>query len=363
MICHAISALFGRTVHECPPQERPHTLTTALLTSRLPLVDIAPLGAHDLSTRRAVAEEILSAAMENGFLYLTNHGVPETLLQSVYDHAATFFDQADDWKLQWYIGRMPNHRGYVPTSEKGDYGDEQGRRRYEAFDLGSGLAGDTIDPSSRLLGPNTWPDQSGFRLTVSRYLSEMRRLSHVMCNAFELALDLEPDAFWRHMSRPVSQLRLLHYLRSGGPTAAVSMGAHTDYECFTILHSRTPALQVLSPDDEWIDAPPIEGAFYFNIGDMFEAWTGGLLVATAHRVIDTGAERFSIPYFAATNYETVIQPMAVPRFHQRDYPPIVAGDHLMSQLLRDFPYLKALSRPPTVSPGLNPFEHRIRKYA
>ncbi len=346
-------------------------MTTALLTARLPVVDIAPLTTDDPGTRRDVAEEILSAAMENGFLYLTNHGVPPTLLDSVYEQAATFFCRSEEWKRRWYIGAMPNHRGYVPTSERGDYGDELGPRRYEAFDLGSGLSGDSVDPTSRLLGPNVWPDQSGFRLTASRYLSEMRRVSHLMCNAFELALDLEPDAFWRHMSRPVSQLRLLHYLPLEQPATApdtgglggIGMGAHTDYECFTILHSRSPALQILSLDNEWIDAPPIDGAFYFNIGDMFEAWTGGLLVATAHRVVDSGAERFSLPYFAATNYETVIQPMAIPRFDQRDYPPIVAGDHLMSQLLRDFPYLRSLNRPASVAPGMNPFEHRIRKYA
>ncbi|MEM7645051.1 MAG: hypothetical protein AAF366_21445, partial [Pseudomonadota bacterium] len=39
------------------------------------------------------------------------------------------------------IGESPNHRGYVPFTEKGDYPDEV-NRNYEAFDLGLDLPAD-----------------------------------------------------------------------------------------------------------------------------------------------------------------------------------------------------------------------------
>ena len=36
---------------------------------------------------------------------------------------------------------------------------------------------------------------------------------------------------------------------------SVNMGAHTDYECLTLLHTRNKGLQVLNKDDEWLDVP------------------------------------------------------------------------------------------------------------
>ena len=38
-------------------------------------------------------------------------------------------------------------------------------------------------------------------------------------------------------------------------------------------------------DGEWIDAPPVPGAFVVNIGELLEYATDGYLKATVHRVI------------------------------------------------------------------------------
>jgi hypothetical protein len=86
----------------------------------------------------------------------------------------------------------------------------------------------------------------------------------------------------------------------------------------------------------------MDNTFYFNIGDMLEAWSGGLFVATPHRVVNSGDERFSIPYFAATDFNATVSPVESPRYSHRQnhYEPIIAGEHLVSQLLRDFPYLR-----------------------
>ena len=56
----------------------------------------------------------------------------------------------------------------------------------------------------------------------------------------------------------------------------------------------TGGLQVLNSAGEWIDAPPIEGTFLINVGDMLERWTNGLFVSTIHRVINRAqTERYS----------------------------------------------------------------------
>ncbi len=336
----------------------------------LPIVDIDKVNDRNPRIQRSAAHRIGEIAMNTGFLYIRNHGVSDSLIDAVYEQSRCFFARNLAEKNQFYIGNARNHRGYVPVTEKGDYADEQGPRRYEAFDLGLDLPSDDPDfvRGNPLLGPNVWPDQPGFKYILSRYLKHMNRISLTMCRAFELVLDLPEGFFASNMQKPVSQLRLLHYLKSECKPAnqEIGMGAHTDYECFTILHSKTANLQILDKNSKWIDAPPINDTFYFNIGDMLEAWSGGLLVATAHRVVDRGDERFSLPYFAATNYETVISPVNCKKYRekQKHYQPVVAGEHLVSQLLRDFPYLRkrfeqGLLNLADIRPGPNPFEKRI----
>ncbi len=339
----------------------------------LPIVDVGGLYDRNPVVQRSTAEQICDIAMKNGFLYLNNHMVSKALIDAVYEQARFFIDRDIAEKNRFYIGHSRNHRGYVPTTEKGDYADEQGPRRYEAFDMGMDLPADDPDylSGNPLLGPNVWPDQPGFRYILARYLKEMNRVSQAMFRAFEMSLGLPRRFFRKQINKPVSQLRLLHYLENNRTPSNydVNMGAHTDYECFTILHSRTPSLQILDLDSNWVDAPPIDNTFYFNIGDMMEAWSGGLFVATPHRVINQGEERFSIPFFAATNYDTIVAPVDCPKFRhrQKHYEPVLGGEHLLSQLLRDFPYLRrryeaGLLEFPDVQPGPNPFEERMRQY-
>lgn len=121
----------------------------------------------------------------------------------------------------------------------------------------------------------------------------------------------------------------------------MGIGAHTDYECFALLHSPSPGLEVLNGAGEWIDAPPVPGAFIVNIGDLLELWTNGTFVATSHRVRRVKEERYSFPLFFAVDYHTMVAPMA--RFvkpGQATRPPLIAGEHLFAQTAQSFTYLK-----------------------
>lgn len=121
----------------------------------------------------------------------------------------------------------------------------------------------------------------------------------------------------------------------------MGIGAHTDYECFALLHSPSPGLEVLNGAGEWIDAPPVPGAFIVNIGDLLELWTNGTFVATSHRVRRVKEERYSFPLFFAVDYYTMVAPMA--RFvkpGQATRPPLIAGEHLFAQTAQSFTYLK-----------------------
>ncbi|WP_439123337.1 isopenicillin N synthase family dioxygenase [Marivita sp.] len=339
----------------------------------LPLISVAGLRSGSAKAKEIIAGEIGRASEQFGFFRICDHGIPLKLIESVYAAADEFFSQSEDIKMRCYIGASPNHRGYVPFSEKGDYPDEV-HRSYEAFDLGLDLPPDDPDflAGNRVLGPNNWPDLTGFQETVGRYYDEVAYLGRLICSSLERYLDLPQGAMTQNMTKPISQLRLLHYVRGASVTdiKSVNMGAHTDYECLTLLHTRNKGLQILAQDDIWIDVPVDPSALVVNIGDMMEAWTNGRLRSTPHRVLNLRPERFSLPYFVAANHDTIIEPFPqlVSKSSPPRYAPFAAGTHLERMLIRDFPYLKALMTKDTGKTGCdapalqidNPFEQRLK---
>lgn len=331
----------------------------------LPLISVAGLMSDDRALRSETIDAIGDAAASFGFFRLCNHGIDPRTIERTYRAAERFFALPDGDKLLYYIGKSSNHRGYVPFTEKGDYPDEK-NRSYEAFDLGFDLPDDDPDylAGNRLLGPNVWPALPGFKEAVSHYYARVAALGQVIATALEYFLGLRPGAITGQMDKPISQLRLLHYVRDRATTdsQSVNMGAHTDYECLTLLHTRNPGLQVMTTDDVWIDVPVDHGVYVVNIGDMLEAWSNGILRSTPHRVLNTSPERFSMPYFVAANHDAIIKPFPETVSAERPdgYEPFTAGAHLERMLVRDFPYLRSKAvRHHAAVDYSNPFEGRL----
>lgn len=304
----------------------------------VPLVDVAGLASEAPGDRRRVADALGRAAREVGFLYITGHGLEPALAQRLQAVAAAFFAQPLARKMRSYIGGSANHSGYVPEGEEVFASGKIDRK--EAYDINLDRPG--AEGLFPMAGANLWPDVSEFREAVAAYYAAVSDLARRMFSGFALALGLPADHFEKHLTAPPSQLRLIHYPFDAEASDAEGIGAHTDYECFTILHCSAPGLEVLNAAGDWIDVPPVEGALVVNIGDMLEAWTNGEFVATSHRVRKVAEERFSFPYFATCDYATVVEPL--PQFvgsgRPARYPSIVSGEHLFAQTAQTFAYLK-----------------------
>jgi len=305
----------------------------ATVADTIPLVDVGALAGGDRAARLATARRVREVCETIGFMYITNHGVPRGAVEDALATTRGFFALPLDAKMRYDIARIGRHRGYVPiggltAGAEGEV-DEQ-----EGFEVALELPESDADyrAGSYIYGPNVWPHEvAGFREAIYGYFDHMLALGHGLFRLFALALELPEDFFLPAVSKPMAQLRLVRYPTQ--PPASderrhPGVGAHTDYECFTILWQSDRGLEVRTPDGRWIEAPPVADTFVINIGDMMQRWTNDLFVSTPHRVLNvTGRERYSLPFFFGANHDTVVRPLAACTGPGRPprYPPTRCG--------------------------------------
>lgn len=300
----------------------------------LPLVDISGLASARIADRLAVVRELDRACAEAGFLYITGDQLDFTVFERVLARTKAYFALDAETKMRGYIGQSTNHSGYVPVGEE-QFGSGTSDLK-EAYDVGCDYL--PVEGRRPLLGPNLWPEMPGFREDVQAYYAHVTCIGRQLFRAFALALGRGEDHFEPHLQNPPSQLRLIHYPFNPSAEDRPGIGAHTDYECFTLLFATAPGLQIVDGHGQWLDVPPIDGTMTMNIGDMMEILSNGRYVATRHRVKKVPQERYSFALFHACDYDHVIAPAV--RGEAPRYAPLKGGEHLFNQTAQTFAYLK-----------------------
>ena len=209
-------------------------------------------------------------------------------------------------------------------------------------------------------GPNVWPESLGepFRDTCMDYLNRVMKLTEEVMRAMAMSLGYEADFFDEFCSEPMCFYKLLHYppqpttahaLQRGMSSDLVllsvyeltthtrsGIGAHRDFGVITLLlQGDVPGLEVW--DDEvkdWYPAPPVEGAYVVNLGNLFEQWTNDMYVSNVHRVINrSGEERYSIPFNYNGNPDFIVKCIEKCRAkpEEEKYAPVSVEDYVVQK--------------------------------
>ncbi|WP_419758556.1 isopenicillin N synthase family dioxygenase [Acidisoma sp.] len=325
--------------------------------AEIPIIDFAPMLGMDQAAKRALAAELRFACTEIGFFYIRNHGIAQDLIDATFAECPRFFGLGAADKMAIHVRHSLNNSGYTPLLEENT--DPTGKGDlHEAFDIAHELPETEPDREqvARYYGANQWLDEAilpGFRNTIENYYRAMHDLGRRLFSAFALALALPEDYFVPFADRPTAVMRIVAYPSQSGviDPQQIGIGAHSDYECFTILAQETvPALQVRNQRGDWIDAPPIRGTFVINIGDQMARWTNDFFASTLHRAVNTsGRARYSIPFFLGSNHDTLITalPSCVSSDRPAKYPPVLAGDYVQSRFDATYAYRQEADTLPT----------------
>ncbi|KAK7510322.1 hypothetical protein IWZ03DRAFT_388257 [Phyllosticta citriasiana] len=321
----------------------------------IPTIDLGPSFSGSAAARAEVARQIHEACTTSGFFTITNHGIPADVTRGVLRQAQRFFHELPPARKQaLHMRHSALHRGYEPaaytsidgsaeTKEGFNWGYEERLRPASFADTYDGgyveLDGQRYDDGTG----NLWPseeDLPGFFDGVKEYYGEAMGLARHLMGLFGLALGLGEGWFDKSMTHPGGIARLLYY-PPGKPEQEqskqdIGLGAHSDYECFTILlPSGTPGLEVLSPAGQWTPVERVDGGLIVNIADFLMRWTNDLYKSTVHRVVNrTGEARYSVPLFFSINYDEVVEtlPSCVTPSNLAKYPPIRAGEYVLERL-------------------------------
>ena len=289
----------------------------SLSTATLPVLDFSRLSEGEAEAQ-AFRTELREATHDYGFFYLVGHGVPQELIDRVMVTARRFFDLPEADKLAIENLQSPHFRGYTRVGGELTQGKVDWR---EQIDIGTEREPVEVTPHTpdymRLEGPNQWPTAlPELQEVVSEWYDELTRVSLTLLREWALSLGADEHVFDAAFAeRPSTLIKIVRYPGKSDPEPKQGVGAHKDSGVLTLLlvEPGKGGLQV-EKDGEWIDAPPIPGAFVVNIGELLEVATNGYLKATVHRVISPriGDDRISIPFFYAPALDSTIPVLPLP---------------------------------------------------
>lgn len=317
----------------------------------IPTVDVAPLFGIEPAAWPLPDRALAAAARDVGFALI--RGLPREAAPDAAQRARllAIFGLSEAAKRRLYRRKFAPensnlYRGWFPL-QPGNLTSKEG------IDIGGDLVhGSAITaPEDPLREPSPLPPERelpGWREAAAVYYRAMERVAEALMRSLARGLGLGPDYFDDSFRHGLSTLRLIRYpRRDAGELATVQDSAvwvefqgrrrylvgapHTDSGFVTLLaQDGVSGLQARSRCGSWVDVPPMEGTLVVNFGQVLEQWSAGRIRATEHRVLGSGRERFSIPFFYEARADATIAPLPLDRPDR--FTPFQYGDFLWKRM-------------------------------
>jgi isopenicillin N synthase-like dioxygenase len=247
-------------------------------------------------------QELGTAFEEVGFVAVRNHGIDQSLIDTLYDNVKAFFQLPTETKRRYEIEGLAGQRGYTSFGKEHAKGSDAPDLK-EFFQFGQ-----TIEPGQT--PPEYYPENVKVNELPDFYpkfleaYRSFERSGGALLKAIALHLGLQEGYFDAHIHMGNSILRAIHYppiLHE--PKSAIRAEQHEDINLITLLvGASADGLEILSKENEWLPIKAGPNEIVVNVGDMLQRLTNDRLKSTTHRVVNPprelwGTSRFSIPFF------------------------------------------------------------------
>jgi len=272
----------------------------------------------------AVADDIFNAFANVGFVYLSNHGIPQSQVDEMFALSKRFFELPIEKKLSWKLNDPAVNQGYTADGAEAYKGSDH-KECYEHRRFYNGLC-------------PTETEFPGFRETVDSFYKECMLLSQQVLKCLAMVMKLPDDFFDQITTKADPQLRLLHYpaiekkvLEQEGHARILP---HCDFGLCTLLFQDSTGGLEIDPfhTGEFVAAKPVPGTVLINVATLMQRLSNNRVRSTLHRVVSPPAAadgwlpaRYSIPFFVHPNAEATIEPVAMAPGEQPLYEPVNAG--------------------------------------
>lgn len=290
----------------------PHQFVDETNTN-VPIIDLSQ--ADDVC-----ADALFAAATEWGFFQVVGHGLPQELVDAMFETNKKFMSLDQATKMKSGFARealcgYDRQKQVHPSSGVPDF-----KENFLMAARKGAMDG---------LWPEAVPE---FEQNSKLFMEASHQIGTRILKLLELKLGMregtvsDTNTLWGDEGKCV--LRLLHY----PPTEVLQKpgvdqwraAPHTDFASLTLLFQRPgegglqcahrhPSSRVDATTPlAWQPVAPIEGAITCNIGDMLMRWSGDRLVSNLHRVAMPSKEqatksRYSIAFFMQADDSTVIE--------------------------------------------------------
>lgn len=286
----------------------------------IPTLDIAPYLGGEPGGREAAAAKLREISSTIGFFYLKGHGIPQDLIDRVFEQSRRFHALPIEIKQKIpYFDTGSFKSGYQPC-----FKDEYQRTNINiianarpnlvakfSINREGGSGGLSMTEAERRATINIWPaNLPGFRETLGDYHARIEKLGRQFLPLWATTLRLPLDYFDRFFATPHLTMSLLYYppQRDIG-NRQYGIAPHTDNAMMTFLAQKDiPGLAVRMPSGHWRAVDIVPGALLVNTGNLIVRWTNDEYLSTKHRVINTNeADRYSIPVFFGPSGDALIE--------------------------------------------------------
>lgn len=293
------------------------------------------------SRKLEIAAQVVEGFKDAGFILVSDHGVPSASIDEAFAQAKRALELPSDVKRK-YPFSLDRYVGWRGVDELSSV---TGNRLWEQWLVNRyGVGG--FDTRDKVFVGENWPSELGgsykafvldFQEKTHAVLLKLLRAialgigwpEEYFSEAFDITSEQNPSILAVNYYPPLTE----EEVQNKQPPR---LHGHADMDMLTILYQRPgdTGLEIAPGNDaqnaehliadpgniwnsmpdvhEWTPLDPIEGCVTVNIGDGLARWTDGLLKSTYHRVRaprvdDNRGPRYSIPYFANSKLDVIIQ--------------------------------------------------------